>query len=204
MAEMSKAKKDKKAKAASANRDAATPRSSTWRVRYDNFVEQHATHMFIAAAILFFVAMIALKLAFSYVEGLASAALLIFGAVFLWFYHDMVFPLKFGLNGDSVWPYIGIFAFLGWSLDGAGNRLYNIPVGIFCPPASKLAREVVSIETSDGTELGQAFTCVSRIDGSQTEIAWYFVDLVRVAEYAVIGLVLMFAFRGVLYLRNGK
>ena len=76
MAEMSKAKKDKKAKAASANRDAATPRSSTWRVRYDNFVEQHATHMFIAAAILFFVAMIALKLAFSYVEGLASAALL--------------------------------------------------------------------------------------------------------------------------------
>lgn len=201
MAGASKAKKDKKAKAGSGASDSG---ASSWRARKDDFLERHATHMLIAAAILFFLAMIALKLAFNYIEGLASIALIVFGAGFLWFYHDMVFPLKFGFNGDSVWPFVGIFAFLGWSFDGAGNRIYNVPVELFCPPVSKLAREVVSIETSDGTELGQAFSCVSRLDGSRTEIAWYFVDLVRVVEYVAIGMVLIFAFRGVLYFRNGK
>lgn len=201
MAGASKAKKDKVAKAAAGVSGSV---ASSWRSRKDDFLERHATHMFIVAAILFFLAMMALKLAFDYVEGLASIALIVFAAAFLWIYHDVVFPLKFGFKGDSVWPFVGIFVFLGWSFDGAGNRLYNIPVEIFCPPASKLVREVVSIETSDGSELGQAFSCVSRLDGSQTEIAWYLVDLVRVVEYLAIGLALIFAFRGVLYLRNGK
>lgn len=148
--------------------------------------------------------MLALKFSFYYVEGLASIALLIFGAIFLWKYNDAVFPLRFRFSEDSVWLYVGLFAFLGFLLDGAGNLIYNKPLELLCPAASRLTREVVSIETSDGIEFGQAFTCVSRIGGENVEIAWYLVDLMRIAEYIVIAFVLIALCRALPFWKHAK
>jgi len=204
MAGASEAKK--KTKNAKAARTSAAPRSRTRALRnwFDDLFERHVNVFFVAGAKLFFVAMLALKFSFYYVEGLASVALLIFGAVFLWKYHDAVFPLRFKFSEDSVWLYVGLFAFLGFIFDGAGNAFYNKPLELLCPTASRLAREVVSIETSDGTEFGQAFICVSRIGGENVEIAWYLVDMIRIAEYIVIAFVLIAVCRAILFWKHAK
>lgn len=195
----SEAKKNK-------TRNSAAPGSGIKALRtwFDDLFERHVNAFFIAGAILFFVAMLALKFSFYYVEGLASVALLIFGAAFLWKYNDAVFPLRFRFSEDSVWLYVGLFAFLGFLFDGAGNLVYNKPLEFLCPTASRLTREVVSMETSDGTEFGQAFTCVSRIGGENTEIAWYLVDLIRIAEYIAIAFILIAACRALLFWKHAK
>lgn len=168
------------------------------RQRLDNFIGRYENWILIIGGIIVLTVFAAIRFSFYYIEGVASIALLIFAIAFLWKKHDFIFPLEFKFYEDSIWIYIGLFAFFGYVFDGAGNFIYNKPLEFFCPAATKLTREVVTIDTIDGAELAQVFSCVSRIDGEAAEIAWYLVDLIRILEYIALSFVLIAGFRAFL------
>jgi hypothetical protein len=197
-------KKAKKKKAIEKQKAPSKTESKTFRQRLDNFISRYENWVLFVGGILVLAVLAAIRFSFYYVEGIASIALLILGVTFLWKKHGFLFPLEFKFYEDSVWLWIGLFAFLGYVFDGAGNFIYNKPLELFCPAATKLTREVVSIDTIDGTELVQVFSCVSRIDGEATEIAWYLVDLIRIFEYIALGFLLIAIFRAFLWWRSNQ
>lgn len=182
----------------------AKTESKTLRQRLDNFIGRYENWIIFAGGVLVLAVLAAFRYSFYYFEGIASISLLIFGIAFLWKKHDFIFPLEFKFSEDSVWLWVGLFAFLGYVFDGAGNFIYNKPLELFCPVATKLTREVVTIDTVDGAELAQVFSCVSRLDGEVTEISWYLVDLLRIFEYVALGFVLIAIFRAFLWWKSKR
>lgn len=197
--------KKEKAKEKLAKKDASLKtESATFRQKLDNLTARYENYILIAGGVFILAVLAVLRFSFYYVEGIASIALLIIAIAFLWRSKDIIYPIEYSLSGDSVLIWIGAFAFLGYVFDGAGNFIYNKPLGLFCSPAAKLMREVTSVDTIDGTELVQVFSCVSRIDGEATEIAWYLVDLIRIFEYIALGFVLVAVFRAFLWWKTNR
>src|SRR5687768_5529020 len=198
-------KRAKKKKAKTEKQKAASKtESKAFRQRLDNFIGRYENWILFGGGILVLAVLAAIRFSFYYVEGIASVALLILAVTFLWKKHDFIFPLEFKFYEDSIWLWVGLFAFLGYVFDGAGNFIYNKPLELFCPAATKLTREVETIDTVDGAELVQVFSCVSRIDGEATEIAWYLVDLIRILEYVALGFLLIAIFRAFLWWRSNR
>lgn len=199
-------KKNHKKKKAKPEKKIAASKTETraFRQRVDNFIGRYENWIIFAGGVLVLAVLAAFRFSFYYFEGVASISLLVIAVTFLWKKHNFIFPLEFKFSEDSIWLWVGLFAFLGYVFDGAGNFIYNKPLELFCPAATKLTREVETIDTVDGAELVQVFSCVSRIDGDSAEIAWYLVDLIRIFEYIALGFVLIAIFRAFLWWKSNR
>jgi hypothetical protein len=199
-------KKNPKKKKAKPEKKIAASKTETkmFRQRLDNFIGRYENWIIFAAGALVLAVLAAFRFSFYYIEGIASITLLVIAVTFLWKKQNFIFPLEFRFSEDSVWLWVGLFTFLGYVFDDAGNFIYNKPLELFCPAATKLTRDVMTIDTVDGAELVQVFSCVSRLDGEATEIAWYLVDLIRIFEYIALGFVLIAIFRAFLWWKSNR
>lgn len=149
-----------------------------------------ANILFWGVVILAFAAIVATFYFTTYVEGVASLALLIIAVVFLWKKGED-FPPG---NWEPLLPILG-FAFLGLMFDGAGNRIYNQPIQyLFCPAGTtSLVRDVRSYENHEGDDVAyHQFSCWSRTEGKIVkQVPVLFTSPIRFVEYALIAAVLL-------------
>lgn len=98
------------------------------------------------------------------------------------------------------------FAFIGFAVDQAGNRLYNLPIELlFCPDGTELRRaENIRNPRPGTTTITQDFTCVNPSGSVVREVAPGAALGVRFVEYVALAYLLMWLNRRYTRLRTRR